>query len=332
MIVRWRYARVLPLIVASVFGAGAAAQQDPSTGSGQTFPNKPIRFITPYAPGGSTSFTARLIGQRLTEAWGQPVVVDNRPGANTAIGTAAAVKSRPDGYTIVTLGNTLATNHSLVKTPYDALTDITCIATVLSYENILVVSPTLPASSVKGLIVLAKAKPGHLTYGTSSTGGATHLVAELFNLVADIRTRQIPYKGGGPAVSDLLGGHIDFFMSNPANVASQIRSGRLRALAVTGESRVSTFPDVPTFAEEGMPEITLTNWQGVGGPAGIPKTIVDKIAAEIRRIVALPDTKEKLNAQGFEPFYNSAERTTAMLRSDIDKYAKIIKHANIKAD
>jgi tripartite-type tricarboxylate transporter receptor subunit TctC len=327
-----RVARLLPLLVASAFSASAAAQQDASTGSAQAFPNKPIRFITPYAPGGSTSFTARLIGQRLTDAWGQPVVVDNRPGANTVIGTAAAVKSRPDGYTLVTLGNTLATNHSLVKTPYDALKDITPIATILSYENILVISPTLPASSVKELVALAKAKPGHLTYGTSSTGGATHLVAELFNLVADIRTRQIPYKGGGPAVSDLLGGHIDFFMSNPANVATQIRSGRLRALAVTGEARVSTFPDVPTFAEEGMPEITLTNWQGVGGPAGIPAAIVEKISAEIRNIVALPDTKEKLNAQGFEPFYNGAERTAAMLRADIDKYAKIIRQANIKID
>jgi tripartite-type tricarboxylate transporter receptor subunit TctC len=321
---RRRYARWLPLLVSSAFAASALAQQD--------YPNKPIRFITPYAPGGSTSFTARLIGQRLTDAWGQPVVVDNRPGANTVIGTSAAVKSRPDGYTLVTLGNTLATNHTLVKTPYDALKDIVPIATILSYENILVVSPVLPANSVKELVALAKAKPGLLTYGTSSTGGATHLLAELFNLVADIKTRQIPYKGGGPAVSDLLGGHIDFFMSNPANVSSQIRSGRLRALAVTGEARVATFPDVPTFAEEGMPEITLTNWQGVGGPVGIPKPIIDKISAEIRKIVAMPDTKEKLNAQGFEPFYNDTNRATEMLRSDIEKYAKIIKHANIRAE
>lgn len=190
MSARRRYAQVLPLFVSVAFGAGAAAQQD--------YPNKPIRFITPYAPGGSTSFTARLIGQRLTDAWGQPVVVDNRPGANTVIGTSAAVKSRADGYTIVTLGNTLATNHTLVKTPYDALKDITTIATVLSYENILVVSPLLPANTVKELVALAKAKPGQLTYGTSSTGGATHLVAELFNILADVKTRQIPYKGGRP--------------------------------------------------------------------------------------------------------------------------------------
>jgi tripartite-type tricarboxylate transporter receptor subunit TctC len=326
--------------VLSAFDAGAAAQQDRSTSRGpsavessvQAFPNKPIRYITPYAPGGSTSFTARLIGQRLTEAWGQPVIVDNRPGANTVIGTSAAVKARPDGYTLVSLGNALATNHTLIKTPYDALKDIAPIATILSYENVLVVSPSLPANTVKELIGLAKAKPGQLTYGTSATGGATHLLAELFNIQAGIRTRQIPYKGGGPAVSDLMGGHIDFFMSNPANVSSQIRSGRLRALAVTGESRVAAFPDVPTFAEEGLPAMTLTNWQGVGGPAGIPKPIIDKIAAEVRRIVALADTKEKLNAQGFEPYYNGPEQTAAMLRAEVSKYAKIIKEANIKLD
>lgn len=318
------YVRLLAWLVMSVFGAGAAAQQD--------YPNKPIRYITPYAPGGSTSFTARLIGQRLSEAWGQPVIVDNRPGANTMIGMSVAVKSRPDGYTLVSLGNALATNHILLKPPYDALKDIAPIATILSYENVLVVSPSLPANTVKELIALAKAKPAHLTYGTSAAGGATHLLAELLNIQAGIKTRQIPYKGGGPAVSDLMGGHIDFFMSNPANVSSQIKSGRLRALAVTGQSRVAAFPDVPTFVEEGLPAMTLTNWQGVGGPAGIPKPVIDKISAEIRKIVALPDTKEKLNAQGFDPYYNNPEQTAAMLRSDIAKYAKIIKDANIKLE
>ena len=317
-------ARLLALVALSAFTAAASAQQD--------YPSKPIRYITPYAPGGSTSFTARLIGQRLSEAWGQPVVVDNRGGANTVIGTLAAVKSRPDGYTIVSLGNTLATNHTLIKTPYDALTDIAPIATILSYENILVVAPALPANSVKELVELAKVKPGQLTYGTSATGGATHLVAELLNLEAGISTRAIPYKGGGPAVSDLMGGHIDFFMSNPANVATQIRTGRLRALAVTGKERVNTFPDVPTFAEAGFPAITLTNWQGVGGPAGIPKPIIDKISEEVRKIVAMPDTREKLNAQGFEPYYNTAQQTAQILKSDIAKYARIIKAANIKID
>jgi len=316
--------RLLGGLVLSMMGAGAAAQVD--------YPNRPIRYITPYAPGGSTSFTARLVGQQLTEAWGQQVVVDNRGGGNTLIGTSLALKSPPDGYTLLAIGATLASNHTLVKTPYDAFKDVACIATVLTYENVLVVPPSLPVKTVKDLVALAKSRPGKLTYGTSSHGGPTHLLAELFNTEAGVQTLHVPYKGGGPAVVDLMGGHIDFFFSNPANVAALIRNGRLRPLAVTGQSRVGTFPDVPTFAEEGLPAITLTNWQGVGGPAGIPKSIIDRISAEIRKLTAKPETKEILNKMGFEPFYNSPEETAALLKTDIGKYAKIIRDANIKVE
>jgi len=308
----------------SAFAAGAAAQQN--------YPSKPIRYISPFAPGGSTSVIARLVGQQLTEAWGQQVVVDNRPGANTIIGTNAAVSARPDGYTLLSLGSTLAGNHWLAKTPYDVLKDIAAIATVSSYENVLVVPPSLPVNTVGDLIALAKAKPGQITYGTSSTGGPTHLLAALFTTVTGIKTLHVPYKGGGPAVTDLMGGHIHFFFSNPVNVAAQIRNGRLRAIAVTGQARVGAFPDVPTFAEAGMPAMTLTNWQGVGGPAGIPKPIIDRISAEIGKLVARPDTREKLNALGSEPYYNNPEQTAALLRSDIAKYGKIIKEANIKVE
>jgi tripartite-type tricarboxylate transporter receptor subunit TctC len=311
------------LVLFTIIAYGAAAED---------YPNRPIRYITPYAPGGSTSFTARLVGQQFTEAWGQQVVVDNRPGANTVIGTRIAVNSAPDGYTLVAIGAALAGNHTLVKTPYDALKDITPIATVLTYENVLVVPPSLPVKRVKDLVELAKGQPGKIAYGTSSHGGPTHLLAELFNIESGIKTLHVPYKGGGPAVADLMGGHIQFFFSNPVNVAAQIRSGRLKAIAVTGKSRVGAFPDVPTFAEEGLPNITLTNWQGVGGPAGIPKPIVAKIAAEIEKLLAKPDTKEKLNKVGFEPFYNNPEDTAALLRADILKYAKIIKHANIPVE
>ena len=324
MVVHRKSARLLAGIATCAIAATALAQQD--------YPNRPIRYITPFAPGGSQTVLARLVGQRLTEAWGQQVVVDNRPGANTMIGTQLAVKSRPDGYTLVSLGNALAGNHTLFKTPYDALKDIAPIATVLSYENVLVVGPALSVGSVGELVALAKAKPGHITYGTSSAGGATHLLAELFNIVAGIQTRHIPYKGGGPAVTDLMGGHIHMFFSQPSNVVAQVKSGRLKALAVTGKARVAAFPDVPTFIEEGLPAITLTNWQGVGGPAGIPKPIIDKISAEIAKLVALPDTREKLALQGSEPFYNGPEQTAALIKSDIARYAKIIKDANIKVE
>lgn len=316
--------RLLAGFALYAFVFAAMAQQD--------YPNKPIRYITPFAPGGSQTVLARLIGHRLTEAWGQQVVVDNRPGANTIIGTQLAVRSRPDGYTLLSLGNVLASNHTLYKTPYDALRDIAPIATVLTYENVLVVGPALPVTSVRELIEAAKAKPGHITFGSSSAGGSTHLLAELFSIIAAIKTQHIPYKGGGPVVTDLMGGHIHMFFSNPINVISQVKSGRLRALAVTGKSRVPAFADAPTFAELGMPAITLTNWQGVGGPVGIPKPIIDKISAEIAKLVAMPDTKEKFATQGFEPYYNNAEQTAALLKADIAKYAKIIKDANIKVE
>jgi tripartite-type tricarboxylate transporter receptor subunit TctC len=322
MTVRSHCARLLGGLVLGAIGVGAVAQTD--------YPNRPIRIITPYAPGGSTSFTARLVGQQLTDAWGQQAVVDNRPGANTMIGTSLAAKSPPGGYTLLIIGAVLASNHTLAKTPYDAFKDIVPIATVLTYENVLVVPPPLPVKTVKDLVALAKSHPNKLTYGTSSHGGPTHLVAELFNLEAGVKTRQIPYKGGGPAVADLMGGHIDIFFSNPANVAALIRDGRLRALAVTGKTRTPTFPDVPTFAESGLPAVTLTNWQGLGGPAGIPKPIIDRISAEVQKLVAKPETKEILGKMGFEPFYNTPAETAALLKADVAKYARIIKESNIK--
>lgn len=310
-------------VVLNMIGVSVAAQD--------AYPNRPIRYITPYAPGGSTSFTARFVAQHLHEAWGQPVVVDNRPGADTLIGNRIALlESAPDGYTLLAIGVTLAGNHTLRKTPYDALKDLTCIATVFTNESVLVVPPLLPVKSVKDLVALAKAKPGQITYGTSAHGGPTHLLAELFSTEAGISTLQVPYKGGGPAVADLMGGHIQFFFSNPANVAAVIRDGRLRALGITGKSRVAAYPDVPTFAEQGLPNVVLTTWQGVGGPAGIPKPIVNKIAAEIQKLLATPKGRATLTKLGFEPFYNGPAETTALLREDINKYAKIIKAANIK--
>jgi tripartite-type tricarboxylate transporter receptor subunit TctC len=303
-----------------------------SAGAQDNYPKRPIRLISPFAPGGSTTYTARLVGQQLTEAWGQQVVVDNRPGANTVIGTRLAATSAPDGYTLLVASSALAGNHTLVKTPYDALKDLVMIASVMSYESVLVVPPSLPVKRVKDLIALAKAKPGQITFGTSSSGGTTHMLAELFNLEAGIRTLHVPYKGGGPAVADLMGGHIQFFLSNPVNVASQIRSGRLRALAVTGSARLAAFPDVPTFAEEGLPGMRLTSWQGICGPAGIPAVIVNRISGEIEKLVAKPNTQQILRRLGFEPFYNNPEKTAAILREDIAAYARIIKAANIEPE
>lgn len=315
-----------PVLIAGMAAGLVAA----SAGAQEDYPNRPIRLIAPFAPGGSTTFTARTIGQQLTEAWGQQVVVDNRPGANTVIGTRIVATAPPDGYTLLIASSALAGNHTLVKTPYDAVKDLVMIASVMSYESVLVVPPTLPVKRVKDLIALAKAKPGHITFGTSSAGGTTHMLAELFNLEAGIRTLHVPYKGGGPAVADLMGGHIQFFLSNPVNVSSQIHAGRLRALAITGSARQAAFPDVPTFAEEGLPGVRLTSWQGVCGPAGMPRSIVNRIAAEMEKLLAKPETRQTLNKLGFEPFYNNPEKTTAILLEDIAAHARIIKAANIR--
>lgn len=298
----------------------------------QDYPNRPIRFIVPYSPGGSTTWTSRLVGQRLTEAWDEQVIIDNRPGASTVIGTEIAVRSKPDGYTLMYIGSALCSNHTLMKTPYDAIKDIAPIATVSSYENLLVVHPSLPVKTLKEFIALAKARPGELNYATSSHGGSTHLAASLFNLVAKIKTTQIPYKGGGPAVVDLMGGQVQFFFSVPVNVVSIVKNGRLRALAITGDKRIATLPDVPSFAEAGMPEISLATWQGLGAPAGTPKAIIDKISAEVAKLVAAPETKEKLAVQGFEPYYNNPEQTAGLVKRDIERFGKIIKAAGIKTE
>jgi tripartite-type tricarboxylate transporter receptor subunit TctC len=303
-----------------------------SAGAQQNYPNKSIRLIVPYAPGGSTTYTSRLVGQRLTEVWNQQVIIDNRPGANTIIGTHLAVKSPPDGYTLLYIGSALSGNHTLTKTPYDAIKDIATIATVSSYENLLVVTPSLPVTNLKEFIALAKAKPGQINFASSSSGGSTHLAPELLNSVAGIKTQHIPYKGGGPAVTDLIGGQVQYMMSPPINVVGQVKNGRLRAIAISGASRIATLPQVPTFAEAGLPGVELISWQGIGAPAGVPKAILDKLSGEIAKLVAAPDTREKLDAQGFVPFYNNPEQTATLLKADIIKYGKIIKDANIKTD
>ncbi len=310
-------------VLISIASACLAQQTQPD------YPNKAIRIIVPYAPGGSTTFTSRLVGQRLTEAWGQQVIIDNRPGANTIIGTHLAVKATPDGYTLLYIGSALPGNHTLTKTPYDALKDIAPVATVSSYENLLVVTLSLPASNLKEFIALAKAKPGQLNFASSSAGGSTHLAPELLNNIAGIKTQHVPYKGGGPAVTDVIGGQVQFMMSPPINVVGQIKNGRLRAIAISGSSRIAALPQVPTFTEAGLPGVELTSWQGIGAPAGVPKAILDKVAAEISTLLAAPGTKDKLEVQGFSPFFNNPEQTAKLLRADVIKYAKIIKDANI---
>ena len=230
------------------------------------------------------------------------------------------------------IGSVLAANHTLLKTPYDAIRDLAPIATIAGYESLLAVHPSVPAKTLKQLIALAKARPGELDYATSSHGGSSHLGVELLNITAGIKTRQIPYKGGGPASVAIASGEVHFILAVPINILAHVKNGRLRAIAVTGESRLSALPDVPTFTESGVPNVSMQTWHGVAAPAGTPKVIIDRISAEVAKLVATPDGREKLDSQGFVPAYNNPEQMATLLKADIAKYARLIKAANIKSE
>jgi tripartite-type tricarboxylate transporter receptor subunit TctC len=315
---------VAALAAATLLANDAVAQK--------SYPSRPIRFITPYAPGGSTSVLARLVGQHYTERWGQNVIVDNRPGGNTVIGTETLARSAPDGYTIMLVASTHAILSSLIRTPYDPVKDFAPIAGLGVSPQVLVLYPGVPANTVQELIALAKAKPGTLNFASSGAGGPTHLSGELFNLMAGVKTQHIPYKGAGPAMTDLMGGHVQMFYSVPINIIAHVKAGRLKALAVTGEGRVKSLPQTPTFAEAGLPGFDVRTWTGVLAPAGTSKTIVDQLSEEIGVLLAKPETIEKLDALGMSAGYRNPQAFGDLIRSEIAVYAKVIKAANIRVD
>jgi tripartite-type tricarboxylate transporter receptor subunit TctC len=297
------------------------------------YPTKPIRFISPFAPGGSTSTVARLIGQKMTESWGHNVIIDNRPGGNTIIGTDALAKSPPDGYTIILTTNTHIINPSLFpKLPYDPIKDFAPVGNVYSSEFVLVINPAVPANNLQELIALAKAKPGQLNYATTGAGGSGHLANEMLAMLAGIKTQHIPYKGAGPAMVDLIGGQVQMFINNPLTVIPHINSGRMKAIAVTGEARIPALPQVPTFTEAGLPGLDIRPWFCVLAPAGTPRAIINKLSTEIARIIAMPDVQDYLAKQGMNPFSSTPEQLAALMKNDMAKWAKVIKTANIKLE
>lgn len=306
--------------------AGFAAAQQP-------YPGKLVRMIVPFPPGGGVTNVARIVGPKLTEIWGQQVLIDNRPGGNTIIGSEALVRSAPDGYTLIMVSSAHVINHFLLPNlPYDAVKDFAPVATTSSGPYLLVVHPSVPVHTLRELIALARARPGQLNYSTSGAGGVQHLAGELFNLMAKVKTQHIPYKGAGPAVVELVGGQVQLSFQPPGNVLSYVTSGRLRAIAAPGEARLTSLPDVPTFAEAGLPGFIVKSWIGILAPAATPSAIVNKISADVARILALPDTRDKLMAQGHDPYILNPEQFAAWIKAEMGRVAKVVKEANIRIE
>ena len=301
----------------------------------QGYPSRPIRLVVPYPPGGPLDIMARAIGQKLAEALGQPVVVDNKPGAGGNIGADLVAKAAPDGYTIL-MGAvaTHAINPTLYpKIPYDPVKDFTPVAMVAVVPNVLVVNPALPVKSVKELIDFAKARPSYLNFASGSTGSTGHLAGELFNALAGVQMVHIPYKGGAPAMADLLAGQVQLMFDNLANALPQVKAGKLRALAVTTAQRSAFAPDLPTLAEAGVPGFDLTTWFGIFLPGNAPRDIVLRLNTEINKALNAPDMKDRLEKMGAEPpANNTPERFAAFIKVEFDKYARVIKASGAKVE
>ena len=299
----------------------------------QTYPGKPIRMIVPFPPGGGVSAVARVIGPKLTESWGQQVVIDNRPGGNTIIGSEALVRAVPDGYTLIMVSSAHVINHYLLSNiPYDAVKDFAPVATTSSGPYVLVAHPSLPANTLQEFIALAKARPGQLNYSSSGSGGVQHLAGELFNIMANVKVQHIPYKGAGPAVIELLGGQVHFSFQPPGNVLAHIKSGKLKAIAARGAARLPSLPQVLTFAEAGLPGFEVKSWIGILAPAATPKVTINKLSMEVARILKMPDTREQLLKQEHEPFISDPEQFAAFMKLEMTRVARIVKTANIKIE
>ncbi|MEK7231017.1 MAG: tripartite tricarboxylate transporter substrate binding protein [Pseudomonadota bacterium] len=300
----------------------------------QEYPVKAIRFIAPNLPGGPTDILARLIGQKLAESFGQPVVIENRAGAGGNIGTEAAAKSPPDGYTLVTGNNaTFGANVSLYKhLAFDPVKDFAPLVLVATQPNILVVHPSLPVTSVKQLIALAKARPGELNYAGSGMGAVAHLAAELFKSMAGVNIVHIPYKSAAPALIDVIAGQNQLMFATSLSVQPHIKSEKLRALAVTTAKRSRLMPELPTIAEAGVPGFEAMTWHGVLTAGGTPPAIVNKLNAEINRILQLPDVRERLGSLGAEIVGGTPREFADHIKREIPKWAKVIKDAGVKLE
>ena len=298
-------------------------------GSAQPYPAKPVRWIVPFAAGGGVDFIARLIAPKLSEALGQQLVIENRGGAGSAIGTELALRSAPDGYTLLQTSPSYVINPSLNPTKLDPLSDYTPIVLIGKGPFVAVAHPSLPARDARQLIALAKSRPGQVAYGSSGQGTIVHLSTELFFHMAGIRLHHVPYKGGAPAMIDVIAGHVQLVFAPPQTGLPHVKAGRVRAIGVTGAQRLPTEPDIPALAET-VPGYEATNWHIVIGPKGLPRAIVDRIGGEVRRVIAQKDIEGKLHAGGvFADGAGTPEQVSELVRRDHAQWAKVIKQAGI---
>lgn len=321
------------LIVALAAALSTIAAVTPLTSAAQDkWPSKPIKYIVPFPPGGTTDILARHLSQKLSAALGQPIVIENKPGAGGNIGSDFVAKSPADGYTI--LGGTISShsiNVSLYKDmPYDPIKDFQPITLIGTNTNVLIVTPANPAKTLQDLIAAGKAKPGSLSFASAGNGTSQHLSGELFKAMAGLDMVHIPYKGSAPAIQDVMGGQVPMMFDTMVVAAPHIKSGNVRALGVTSSKRLKGFENIPTIAEAGIPGYQVVAWQGVFVPAGTPKEIVQRLNAELVKIINMPDVREKLESLGVEPAGNSPEEFAAFQKAEVAKWAKVIKDGNIK--
>ena len=323
--------RLLPLLVllSSVpASTGIALAQ-----SAQPYPNRPLRFIIPFTPGGSNDIFGRIIGQRLSEAMGQPVLIDNRPGAGGLLGAGIVAKAPPDGYNLMIHSTSFTTNVAIqAKVPFDPFRDIAPVTRLGMGALMITVAAESPAKTMAELIALARAKPGALNYGSSGSGGINHLATEVLNRMAKVKTVHVPYKGIGPALTDLMGGQIQFLLSGIPNVMPQVKSGRVRALAVSTPTRSPFVPDVPTIAESGVPGYAAVLWWGLFAPGGTPRPIIDRLNAETVKVLQTAEMRERLAAEGAEPAGTTPEAFARIVREEILFWRAVARDAAIRLD
>ncbi len=297
----------------------------------QTYPARAVRVVVPFPPGG-TDFIGRVVSQKLSEAWGQPVVVENRPGGTTVIGTEIVAKAPPDGYTLLVTPVPFAIVPNIsTKLPYDPIKDFEPIALFNITPLVFVVNPTVPAKTIKDLIAIAKARPGLLNFATSGIGSSNHLAGELFNVMAGVKIEHVPYKGSAPAMIDLVGGHVDLAVTTLTSAVPLIKAGKLRPLAVTSLQRSPDYPDIPTMNESGLKGFQAVAWNGLSAPARTPKDIVNKINADVATALRSPDVIEKFKNEGAQPLSMTPPEFSAFIRDELVKWGKVVAFAKIKS-